>query len=112
MAEVGYYPHRLNRELNPREVAFAEQWTQDNYDGRLLTVLVGGKHGQVTKRDEKVAATIIQWLGSNVGMALIDGAMRKEPQIRQWLIREMEQPTNNPMNSMPTPGADRQDRAE
>jgi hypothetical protein len=56
---IGYSANRLP--YNNRERAFAEQWHKEapHVLGRLVE--------DPTDRDCAVAATIIQWLGSNVG---------------------------------------------
>lgn len=84
---VGLWADRLNPERdNPREIAFAEQWERDNscrvkiggHEPHLLNPLLYGigvdlNDSTVTlnpdglERDRIVAATVIQWLGSNVG---------------------------------------------
>lgn len=95
----GIHAHRLN-EHNPREVAFAAQWDQESEYNNILQSLCtqecsrddegavrvfdpfGGKYrrypvGAVTERDQIIAATLIQWLGSNVGMAFLRDSLRR-----------------------------------
>lgn len=86
---------------NPRESAFAAQWKQENEycdilrslmrvpcsgdDPKRMCVLDGCPTsryvkfpiGQPTQRDRIIAATVIQWLGSNVGMSFIIEAFRR-----------------------------------
>lgn len=71
---------------NPRERVFAEEWnrinTQDPLGYSLLDRLcheprdsfaVGGPpSGTCNERDHQIAATVIQWLGSNVGQGFLD----------------------------------------
>ncbi len=91
----GLHAERLkpNRD-NPREVAFAKQWAHENgwQSGSIIASLLQvpcekddpdcvtrhdimaqfGHHklpiGPASERDEIIAATIFQWLGSNIGM--------------------------------------------
>ncbi len=62
----------LPRADNPRERAFAAEWKKQA-PGTL-----GHLIGDHTQRDAEVAATIIQWLGSNVGMSFIVTALNQE----------------------------------
>lgn len=83
---VGRAAYRLNpNQDNPREVAFADQWAEENkYPGpNILSYLIP----EYTDRDAEVAATIMQWLGSNVGMSFLKKTMKREPKIGQWLRR-------------------------
>lgn len=88
----GFHTRRLSPEAdNPREVAFAEQWKQENDDNQLLLRLLlgpeenplspfGGKRerfAEVTQENASVAATIAQWLGSNIGMSFLDLALSR-----------------------------------
>lgn len=95
---TGLHAHRLN-EHNPREVAFAHQWDKEHCwhdilqslcsqecgpddEGavRVLDPICNHKRfplGNVTGRDRIVAATVIQWLGSNVGMCFLEDALRQ-----------------------------------
>jgi hypothetical protein len=74
LKHVGLSTNRLSASAgNPREVAFAKQWQKQN-DG----VVRGSERNTLetlipdaTQRDATVAATIIQWLGSNCGMWFI-----------------------------------------
>ena len=66
---------------NPREATFLEVWKEENNlkEGRnLLWNLISDP----TQRDAQVAATVIQWLGSNVGMSFLREACRRNPKIR------------------------------
>lgn len=56
-----------------REKAFAEQWQKEQEDDLLAYLLGSDNHpGNVSERDAQVAATVIQWLGSNVGQNFLD----------------------------------------
>ena len=82
---VGKSAYRLNpNQGNPREVAFAKQWSKEQAEGHILAHLIGK---DFSDRDAMVAATVIQWLGSNVGMSFLEEAIMREPQIKQWLRR-------------------------
>lgn len=79
---IGLSPYRLGPKAdNPREVAFAEQWSKEQEQGNVLRHLIGR---DFSDRDAEVAATVIQWLGSNVGMSFIEEAAKREPKIREW----------------------------
>jgi hypothetical protein len=99
----GLHERRLDpKQNNPREIAFVEQWEQQHQYSDLLGHLfviqcdkddegaernwgsIMGfteylKHplGDPTERDRIVAATVIQWLGSNIGMGLVEEALKK-----------------------------------
>jgi len=67
----GRAAYRIKR--NPLEGRFADAW-RSRQDSGLFEYLMGdGTHrGEITERDEMVAATIIQWLGSPVGQAFLE----------------------------------------
>lgn len=85
MKHEGFSRDRLKPEMNnPREVAFAAQWEYENKDapgGRLMHHLIP----DFTERDATVAATVIQWLGSNVGTGFLIEVLRREPSLRKRL---------------------------
>jgi len=82
---------------NPREIAFAEEWERQNVDRRgvdygfgiLQDLFIQSPSGglnirwdrkcraRITKRDRFIVATVIQWLGSNVGMSFLHAALAK-----------------------------------
>lgn len=81
---VGIRPQRCND--NPREKAFMEHWLKENRTGRsgpgiLQSLFIDSpanfslSNGKViiemTNRDRQIAATVIQWLGSNIGFAFL-----------------------------------------
>lgn len=93
---IGLHANRLYPQAgNPREVAFAEQWEKEKDILSALFVVPCSKDdpgsqpcwscgyaryplGRVpTDRDRQVAATVIQWLGSNVGMDFIGQALER-----------------------------------
>lgn len=80
---VGIFSGRLARAMNnPREVAFHKQWKKEQEEGKILSHLIGAK---LTQRDAAVSATVIQWLGSNVGMSFLEEVIKREPKIKEWL---------------------------
>ncbi len=87
MVNVGLHADRLNsNQHNPREAAFAEQWEFEQTNNHILNYLVGkGKFKEITTRDREVAATVIQWLGTTVGLGFLIEVMRKEPEVRKYL---------------------------
>ena len=79
----GLHANRLHPDAdNPREVAFAEQWVQENQPrtqsmanyGTALSALLGGDY---QPRDEVIVATMFQWLGSNVGFSFLRDALNR-----------------------------------
>jgi hypothetical protein len=68
---------------NPEEQRFAEAWARCNHLPWLLDerTLQTGRPVDPSERDEKVAATVIQWLGSPVGQAFLAdlGYKRTDP---------------------------------
>ncbi len=81
----GLYLHRLSPQAeNPREVAFRDEWILENTRGNgksLLEVLIS----DCSQRDATVAATIIQWLGSPVGMSFLETVITKSPEVKKRL---------------------------
>jgi hypothetical protein len=63
---------------NPREVVFAEQWDKMNKQSQILAHLLNESKNTIffntahTERDIFVAATIIQWLGTNIGQGFLE----------------------------------------
>lgn len=79
MKHEGLHTNRLTKAAdNPREVAFAEEWEKENslshHNRPTIEHLLGGP-GCVGVRDSTVAATVVQWLGSNVGMSFLRNAL-------------------------------------
>jgi len=88
----GYMFERVNH--NPREMAFYEQWQKeneprsgvDNGNGILQDLFIETKVGdplykrwvlEINSRDRLIVATVIQWLGSNVGMCFLYEALKR-----------------------------------
>lgn len=72
---IGLHEHRLKRE--EEENRFARAWTKHNKEGRILDHLLDvrpvqtGQPKEASDRDCRVAATVIQWLGSSVGQGFL-----------------------------------------
>lgn len=92
-SNVGIDTKRLN-EHNPREVAFYETWRDENYPHKSInfghgilqdlfieTVSFFPKkdiwNEEINNRDRKIVATVIQWLGTNCGIAFLQKALDK-----------------------------------
>lgn len=79
----GHNHHRLSRER--LEKIFADEWRELNSgNGRghgplayMLAEDCNNPRNEVTERDAMVAATVIQWLGSNVGQSFLNNVMSK-----------------------------------
>jgi hypothetical protein len=100
----GLHARRLN-DNNPREVAFAAEWEKENNpdtafgrEGLLQALMVIESdrprrgfwrcmgplylHWRrvpfiIRRRDAVIVATVIQWLGSNIGMDFLECALRR-----------------------------------
>jgi len=72
----GLSPHRFKD--NPCEKAFAKAWREMNQQLRTLDWLLDPDPGgtcrapECSERDELVAATVVQWLGSPGGQFFLD----------------------------------------
>lgn len=87
----GYRHSRI--EHNPREKAFYEQWLHENkpqagigsgygilqdlFIESTLSPLSGKTIEIITPRDRMIVATVIQWLGSNVGISFLGAALKR-----------------------------------
>jgi hypothetical protein len=60
---------------NPREISFAHIWEEENEKHNILGCLLSGWPAGViarpTEEEKIVAASVIQWLGTNVGQAFL-----------------------------------------
>jgi hypothetical protein len=71
MKHKGLHTYRFKE--NPEEKRFAKAWEDQNRYGKILAWLLDARSEQTgyppdaSERDEVVAATVIQWLGSPVG---------------------------------------------
>ncbi len=81
----GFSAFRLDPKLdNSREITFASLWQEEN-DEEARRNIIGHLIPDLTERDERVAATVIQWLGSNVGMSFLAEAIKRNSKIKQFL---------------------------
>lgn len=61
-----------------RELAFHEQWVKEqDGTGILFSHLSNLGFLPMTQRDATLAATLIQWLGTNVGFAFLEDALKR-----------------------------------
>jgi hypothetical protein len=95
MKNKGLFHERINH--NPREKAFAETWEHENerpdkfavdhgYGTLQNLFTTGHKYDimdplkwvlEITDHDKYIVATVVQWLGSNVGMSFLHTALKK-----------------------------------
>lgn len=83
---IGVNEHRLTLK-NPIEVAFALKWRDQNDLGRTLEWIMSGKKNEprrLSDRDYEVAATVIQWLGSSVGLSFLRDVAHSCPEMKEW----------------------------
>lgn len=86
---AGLHANRLNHPCGAREETFAKAWRKENEPpsflngGRgildhLLYASQDGRSidGEATEREESVAATVIQWLGTNCGWSFLEGIIK------------------------------------
>lgn len=76
MRHTGIHEHRLAE--NPIEARFAKRWREDSTKGLLEQILQCGDVASISERDETVAATVIQWLGSHVGQSFVKAVMKDQ----------------------------------
>ena len=79
---LGFHAHRLvPNTLNPREVTFLRCWQKQHELSDLLTELLScsadNYSNKATLRDRTIAATIIQWLGSPVGISFLHDTLKQ-----------------------------------
>lgn len=81
---IGQFSGRLQYPGNERELAFARQWTKENKPGinrsLLLQLVCHDSDGrdvvrELEQQEATTAATVIQWLGSNVGWSFLQEAL-------------------------------------
>lgn len=65
----GLHAHRLQYADNLMERLFAERWDEEN---RAFQILASLKGSEPTEEEAVTVATVIQWLGSNVGRSFVD----------------------------------------
>jgi hypothetical protein len=91
----GYASNRLNNEKNELERAFAKAWKeeQSSEQGKpLLPLLVPG----CSTEQAKAAATVVQWLGTEVGQFFLEKVMSLHDQNRprEWVVHGVYQDNN------------------
>lgn len=72
------WPKRL--ETDAAEQVFYQRWIDRNRAERILHHILRGEDGkwlEPTDRDSIVAASVVQWLGTNVGRGFINGCERE-----------------------------------
>lgn len=90
---IGRFPNRLKFDYDNhpnREKAFADHWRKENENvpswlngghGVLEHLLLANEKeciiGDLTQRDAIVAATVIQWLGTNCGWCFLDECLNR-----------------------------------
>lgn len=90
MKQKGFHADRLKpKSLNPREFAFARKW-EEEHDLKACRTILDHLVPCVTERDRQVAATVIQWLGSNVGMSFLEEVIKSSPDIQRYLAMHAE----------------------
>jgi hypothetical protein len=84
MKNKGFRHKRTENPLHHKEKIFADQWEKENEENDSLQQLFVSGHQlsesinlRVTKRERIVVATVIQWLGSNVGFYFLEMALNK-----------------------------------
>jgi hypothetical protein len=61
-----------------RESAFFDQWLHEQESSLLTNLFQSAKLGDlVSHREATIAATLIQWLGTNVGFAFLESALKR-----------------------------------
>ncbi len=78
-APGGYFPRRIEGDHAQarRERVFAKHYRRW-IGGRLVEQIMANIPGEsVSNRDERIAATVIQWLGSSVGWSLLGEALEE-----------------------------------
>ena len=66
---------------NDREISYAKAWEVENKMSGTLQHLIP----QCSERDAQVAATVIQWLGSNVGNSFLNKVIAENEIVRASL---------------------------
>jgi hypothetical protein len=73
--------HAIRLQRNPHEQKFAETWQEQCEDGRQLEYMLSPRPNErhpVSKRDQEVANTVIQWLGTPVGQCFLEEVLAKK----------------------------------
>lgn len=91
MKKVKHTSLNVDRQKREKlERAFAKAWERENKQTHLLAYLLGGDEAQtriysgseletkfVSQRDAEVAATVVQWLGSEVGQCFLKTVIKE-----------------------------------
>jgi hypothetical protein len=95
----GLNANRLNRPGSELERFFAQAWEDGNKEALLAYILSDGtqlhQDEDLTQRDATVAASVIQWLGTNAGQSFITGVM--------LFSEERQPPPTPPAEKKPDP---------
>jgi hypothetical protein len=87
--------HRRRFAGNPVEKLFAAEWEKQNKLHHTLAYLLHGqerlRHGDLDPREAEIAATVIQWLGSPVGMCFLRDVVQQSEVLKQNLAMEYPQ---------------------
>ena len=122
MSHEGAHLYRLKH--NPMEQLFHDEWKHRNDLGHALEYLMGDGNDRaaISARDEKVAATVMQWLGSPVGQSFLEEVKDKSSGVvtldkfitqeerrimlfrKWWILQNAENPEHFPME-MPVENA-------
>lgn len=82
----GLFPERMK--FNDKEKHFSDEWKKENkilshvnHGNGTLQDIMFGKDGiplyYITRNDRIIVATVIQWLGSNVGFSFLEKVLKK-----------------------------------
>lgn len=101
----GLHADRLHPKAdNPREVAFAQLWEEVNDPKSCVTPVLAAitapslssgrpdRNYAPSDASKAVAATVIQWLGSNMGMTFLAGVVKREPRVMEYLRGTVDDP--------------------
>lgn len=74
----GLHAYRLKS--NPMEKRFAKSWNEQQIYGRTLEYILSVDNipRPINEHDQEVAATVIQWLGSPVGLSFLEEVLQLE----------------------------------
>ena len=80
----GYATDRLNYDKGDLENAFHDEWIKENLpqpglnSGRgILQGLMNHHEIEISDRERKIVASIIQWLGTNIGSSFLDNSLKR-----------------------------------
>jgi hypothetical protein len=86
MKHEGFHKNRLVPKAdNPREIAFAGMWMQEQDCGPCSRSLIEVLISNCTQRDATVAATVVQWMGSGVGMCFLCDVINASPDVKRYV---------------------------